>query len=319
MMNNGARVSGKLILSLTVLAVMLLILGGLWLRQHQDDKLAARMGIPEGTSRATTGLFVAVHKLNVRAAERRLAKGADVNARDISGGTFLHRLARMSTCDDKKRTQRMEMVRALIRAGVDLDAVDMFRKTALQQFTTVQDRDIAETLIEEGAPADIFVATALGRIDLAEQILDENPELVNARKILSGESRDTPLHYATHGLSLGRAEMARFLLSRGADVSARGGMGETPLHRAARRGYIRQAEVFIESGADLNAQDDRGDTPLHAAVIQGERFVARLLVLRGANVHIRNDAGKTPLDHGPSHWYERVESELAAERSQRLP
>ena len=41
--------------------------------------------------------------------------------------------------------------------------------------------------------------------------------------------------------------------------------GETPLHRAARRGEVRRIELLLEGGADVGAKDGEQRTPLYLA------------------------------------------------------
>lgn len=67
------------------------------------------------------------------------------------------------------------------------------------------------------------------------------------------------------GLPVGPA-VVRALVGAGADVNARGGVTRaTPLHMAARRGFVAVAEELIEQGADRAARDKKGDTPLDRA------------------------------------------------------
>ena len=48
----------------------------------------------------------------------------------------------------------------------------------------------------------------------------------------------------------------RELLEKGANVNAKDSNGDTPLHKAACRGYARVARLLIEHGADVNAREN---------------------------------------------------------------
>ena len=54
-------------------------------------------------------------------------------------------------------------------------------------------------------------------------------------------------------------------LNKGADVNARGFLGSTPLHNAARWGHKKVAELLIAGGADVNAKYGGFWTPLDGA------------------------------------------------------
>jgi truncated hemoglobin YjbI len=73
-------------------------------------------------------------------------------------------------------------------------------------------------------------------------------------------------------------EVVRTLVRAGADVNACGGVTRaTPLHMAARRGYVETARALIECGAAVEAPDRKGDTPLQRAIHCRQHMVAQLL------------------------------------------
>jgi truncated hemoglobin YjbI len=95
----------------------------------------------------------------------------------------------------------------------------------------------------------------------------------------------TPLYWLGNGCE-GGAEVVRALVRGGANVNACEGVKRcTPLHMAARRGFVAVAEALIECGANIEARDSLGDTPLRRAVNCRRPGVAALLLERGANRH----------------------------------
>ena len=96
---------------------------------------------------------------------------------------------------------------------------------------------------------------------------------------------------------LGRHEVVRMLLERGADVNARNRWQETPLHDAAWQGHDEVVGVLLEKGADIHARDQWQETPLHDAAWQGHDEVVGVLLERGADIHARDQWQETPL-HG---------------------
>jgi ankyrin repeat protein len=101
----------------------------------------------------------------------------------------------------------------------------------------------------------------------------------------------TPLYRASTG------DVARVLLTAGATVDfVSGPTRGTPLHQAARRGFVSVAEALLDHGATINARDAKGQTPLRRAVNCRQLEIVRLLVQRGADPKAADRRGVTPLD-----------------------
>jgi hypothetical protein len=123
------------------------------------------------------------------------------------------------------------------------------------------------------------------------------PEL--ARYINRG---DTALHFAAAAYEV---EMARSLLSLGADVRAKNRLGAEPLHAAAVGGpnsprwnpdaQCATIALLVETGADPNAVDKLGASPLHKAVRTRCANAVQALIAHGANPDRKNKRGSTPL------------------------
>ena len=93
-----------------------------------------------------------------------------------------------------------------------------------------------------------------------------------------------------------RADIARLLISAGADIEAakiqerRG-----PIHNAAQADEVDKLRLLLEEGVYLDVRDEVGNTPLLFAASAGSMNTARLLLQKGANVNAANNRGKTPL------------------------
>ena len=164
----------------------------------------------------------------------------------------------------------------------------------------------------------LYHAARHGFRDLAEHLIAEHPEHVNARgghemtpmhvaateghaDILSllldhgayvdmvGNNSYTPLHRASENE---KVEAGKCLLDRGADINAPREMGLTPLHLAGN--HVEFVHMLLKHGARINEQDDFGDTPLHWAVGKQNIQTVRLLLEHGADVNARNNYGYTP-------------------------
>jgi ankyrin repeat protein len=147
--------------------------------------------------------------------------------------------------------------------------------------------------LRRSEPLAVALVTAIqaGDLDALRQLLNDHPDVANARIVDDRGGSRTPLHFVTDWPGYypnGPATVAA-LIASGADPNARGeGMGhaETPLHWAASSDDIDVAEALIDGGADLEVAGASiaNGTALDDAIGYGCWRVARLLVERGARV-----------------------------------
>ena len=77
--------------------------------------------------------------------------------------------------------------------------------------------------------------------------------------------------------------------------------GRSPLYTAAQNGQTEMARLLLSKGADVNAQDKDGWAPLHLAATKGHLDIARLLVDGGASVNLFSYSQQTPFDQACKH------------------
>lgn len=119
----------------------------------------------------------------------------------------------------------------------------------------------------------------------------------------------TPLHFAVSSFygDLG-LPLVKALLSKGADVHARGIGGDSPLHSACESGTPALAKCLLDHGADPDARNDLGETPIEVAALTINSYeeshdsagIIALLLSRGADVNARDKRGRTALDFARS-------------------
>jgi Ankyrin repeats (3 copies) len=136
----------------------------------------------------------------------------------------------------------------------------------------------------------LYHAAVFGLRDLAEHLITEHPEHVNAR----GGEHETPMHAAADA---GYANIMSLLIEHGADMEARSRSVNdgTPLNRAAWNGSLEIGQYLLDRGADVNARDRYLRTPLMNAVYIGHVEFARMLLERGAVIDAQNMWGRTAL------------------------
>ena len=179
----------------------------------------------------------------------------------------------------------------------------------------------------EGVP--LYYAARLGFRDLAERLIAEHPEHVNA----TGMDGRTPMHAAAsgghtemlsllieHGIDVdcrdgerhtalhlisknGKVKAGQFLLDCRADINARGRYNSTPLIYAANQGFIEYTRMLLDRGAAIDVRSNSGRTALHCAALAGRTEAVRLLLEHGADVNVRDESGMTPSQ--VASWYVR--------------
>jgi ankyrin repeat protein len=173
---------------------------------------------------------------------------------------------------------RPRMVRLLLDLGADPRATDATGATPLTTAALERaDPAIIAMLEQAGAALDFVAALNLGRYDLAEAMLREDP----ARIGLDG--RDTiALHLA---VSRKTVDAVRWLIAHGVDVDAKRQMWDcnhTALHMTTENGAIDIARILLDAGADPDIRDDKYDaTALGWAEFFGRDDFAALIREKG--------------------------------------
>ena len=172
-------------------------------------------------------------------------------------------------------------VRALLRAGADVNAAQGDGMTALHWAAENGQSELADVLVFAGA--NLEAATRLGAF--------------------------TPLMVASRA---GHAGIVRLLVDAGARIDAATETGETALHYAALSGSPEIVTALVEKGADANARESaNGQTPLMFAAAYGRTDVVRSLLGAGADPSIQTNVIDYPV-------MAREDKVLIAARDKRL-
>lgn len=177
----------------------------------------------------------------------------------------------------------------------------------------------------------VFVAVSTDDLSLLERILDEAPELANAR---NADGMSLLLFAAHMGHLHGRRPVTDCLLRRGVTVDfeaacalgqrdwvlahpalgqladAPGSWGRTPLMWAASGGHAALAGDLLARGARVNAQDNWGCTALHLAAEHGHLALVEHLLGHGADPALRLGNGKRPVHVAAKSGHEAIVARL---------
>lgn len=149
---------------------------------------------------------------------------------------------------------------------------EKFNETALEAAGHVGRRDIAEFLLERGAPPTVFSASMLGEVNRVRELLTVDPGLAKRRGV--------------HGISLlfhvalsGNVELADLVVAVGTELDP------AALHAATSRGHVEMVRWLIAQDVqDVNVKNWQGKTPLKVAEELQHPAIADLLRQAGGSL-----------------------------------
>jgi ankyrin repeat protein len=235
------------------------------------------------------------------------ATKAEIDARRPDGSTPLMWAAYEGDATEAAR---------LLKAGADVKATNNYGVNAMVLAADIASTEVIQLLLKSGADANSTNAdgeTALhlvarsGNLDAARMLIKAGAR-VDAR---DNFGQQTPLMWA---VARRHAAMVDLLVSKGADVNARGAVrdyqrvataesrakqldrgGLTPLMYAARENCRDCVEILLKHGVDVNLPDPSGVSPLVIAMMNNNWDIAKRLVEGGADVNQWDMYGQSPL------------------------
>lgn len=229
-----------------------------------NAKASTRLG-------AYTPLMMAAQAGHSAAVAALIAGGAEVAATSTTGTTPLMFAAQSGDT----RTVTM-----LVEAGADVNAREKAMEQTPLMFAAAYNRvDVVKTLLARGA--DI---TATSKVVDLTKLTDPEGEFSRRRAPAPAAGGARPPDVAGVTRQFRYNEL----------VGTSGGF--TPLHFAARQGFMETVKTLVEAGADVN-QLNPGDnsTALVVAIVNGYFDVGRYLLEHGADPNLASDNGVAPL------------------------
>jgi ankyrin repeat protein len=145
-------------------------------------------------------------------------------------------------------------------------------ETALQGAAHVGSREVAEYLLEQGAPLDICTAAMLGRRQDIERFLQEDETSIQANGAHG-------ISLLTHAALSGDVLLAQMLYERGAT-----GGDSLALSLAVTKGHVDMTRWLLENcHPDVTWKNFQEKTPLEIAQEKGNSEIAELLRRHGAS------------------------------------
>lgn len=185
--------------------------------------------------------FIALERSQINVARSLLAAGVDLNSKDHTGQTALHRAT---------RKQDVGVMRFLIEAGISIDAENDDGRTAWSANLRNASEATLLILLNAGASpntrahngiSELYSSAASGDVEFVKYMLKSgtNPSIQT-------NFRWAPLHWAA---SNGHLECVKLLVEAGADSSPISDQGSTPLDLALRQENTDIVQYLRKAGA----------------------------------------------------------------------
>ena len=264
---------------------------------------AAGLEQNESTSSPGSRLLAAAREGSLNDVRSALSTGANINVRTNNNSTPLIYAS---------ESGHLEIVKYLVERGADLTLTDNNGNTALDRARANNKPAVVEYL-SSFFKNNLYASVQKGDLNGVKLAL-ENGANINQR---SGDYNSTPLMEASY---YGHLEVVKFLVEKGADITAADDDGDTVffyaqwgehypvidylrsqstsmLYKAAKNGDAYGVELAVENGANINYRDEDDNTPIVVAAIAGKYNVVELLAELGANVNARNKEGRSALNY----------------------
>ena len=153
--------------------------------------------------------------------------------------------------------------------------------------------------------SNLHEAVRNGKLDLVREILEYNPTLIE----YEGSQGQTALIIAAED---GKSEIVDYLISKNANLEARGKNGDTAL---IATNYPQIMESLLKAGANVNAQGYGKETALINSVQNININAITVLLAFNADVSIIDGKGKTAIDYAEAavqkKWSHQPNQEIA--------
>jgi ankyrin repeat protein len=192
------------------------------------------------------------------------------------------------------RSTHLGIVQQLVAAGADMEKADEDGSTPILWASYKSDIKIVRFLCDAGV--DENKADNNGTTSMYWASHNCRSDIVKAlsRADVNRATNDgsTPLIEAS---SRGSSMVVQLLIEKGASVDKANDDGDTPIYWAAHNGQVVIVQILIYAGADVNKADGKGATPIYRAARNGHLEVVNALIAANADVNKADDDGGTPV------------------------
>ena len=239
----------------------------------------------------STTLFEAVKNKDLKAVQKFIENGADVNFKEDRGDTVLMLAS---------ATGQIDLVKYLVENGADVNLYEFRGSTAISEASRKGHLEVVRYLVENGANVNIGSGDNINTA-LMWASGNDHFEIVKYLVENKADVHSEAEEGATAVSVSSSQEITDYLVANGAidnsveyDEYDEYGMGTSILNYASE-GNLKKVIECIVIGANINVQDNDGQTALIVASGKGYLEIVTFLVENGANLTIANNKGYTAL------------------------
>jgi len=254
--------------------------------------LAKKADVNAAGSDGTTALEWVVRIDDIETAKLLITAGADVKKANRLGVTPIG----LATANGNAA-----MISLLLGAGVDADTMDPNNEPASWAAIRSGNVEALRVLLDKGAKVEfkdaaqqtsLMLAVRENQPDMVRLLISKGADVNAVTRIGATPNWVRPNSVAGFGFGKGIIR-GGLPADRGSRYLTPGGL--SPLHFASRDGRLEVARILVSNGANIEKRDPNDITPLLMAISNNQVETAKFLIDRGAQVNVVDWYGRSPL------------------------
>lgn len=220
-----------------------------------------------------TPLDVACFKGYTKIAEELITAHAAVNSVDKNGGTPLMKAVALPNRSPQMISEKIKIVRLLLKSGADPNVKDRFGSNAWQQAMQNGTPEIVDAFEDAGVKG---VREAKLMIAIAAKDSEEVQTLLKKGADVNWKDPDG-YNALSEAVLSHDASILKLVLDQQPDVNAKFQKGWTALMIATHANQPDMVRILLAAGADRTVTSDNGMTALQLAEVEGRLQIIALL------------------------------------------